>query len=416
MKADGRWGTSVVTNFDNTSNNETSSTNNEPVQLQDPAHNQYDPVSFSEIVPSIGGPSSAALLRSSSHHSNPSSVFSNSMSTHPSPSGNIGQYSSQASGVVTTISSPVSVPGLSINPWSPSVEEAKKLREPMLRQASLDTLASNNSSNHSSHHPMKNNNNSDLSRFRSTSNDDTQGREMNLLHTTFGRMNLAQGKNGEELNSRSAMGLSHRISGVKSPLSTSTSLADLSDGATADIPAASQVVVAPPKKVVLPPLVTDFSRDTLLAGAAQARKAPGSIKRHPNGVPLLFQGPASAAAFVPPIGHSLSRNVNDPFNFQEKMALVASHNTAAPGIGASTWLTQKERLVGESQSRQQSGEWASLPHSPSPQLPTATTSVSSLPQQIQQQIILNQQLQQLNNSKYSNINSSSNKPSYSAPL
>ncbi|KNZ44855.1 hypothetical protein VP01_875g5 [Puccinia sorghi] len=398
MKSDGRWGTSVVTHFDNKNNSETRSTTNDPVQLQDSTRNQYDSsVSFSEIVPSIGGPSSTTLLRSSSHHSNPSSVFSNPMSTHPSPTGNIGQYSSQASGVVTTMSSPVSVPGLSINPWSPSVEEAKKLREPMLRQASLDTLASNNSSNHIPHHPMKNNNHSDLSRFRSTSNDDTQGREMNLLHTTFGRMNLVQGKNGEELNSRSAMGLSHRISGVKSPLSTSTSLADFSDGATADdAQAAGPAVVAPSKKVVLPPLVTDFSRDTLLAGAAQARKAPGSIKRHPNGVPLLFQGPASAAAFVPPIGHSLSRNVNDPFNFQEKMALVASHNTAAPGIGASTWLTQKERLIGESQSRQQSGEWpSSLPHSPSSQLPTATTSVSNLPQQIQQQIIINQQLQQL---------------------
>ncbi|KAA1068869.1 hypothetical protein PGT21_004311 [Puccinia graminis f. sp. tritici] len=388
MKSDGRWGTSAVTNFEDS---ETRSAN-EPNQLKESARNQLD--TFYELSSSIAG-QSASLLRSSSHHSNPSPAFSSSMSSHPSPSGNITQFSTQTGGVVTTMSSPVSVPGLSINPWSPSVEEAKKLREPMLRQASLDTLASNNSSNNS--HPMKKSTNSDLSRFRSSSNDDTQGRgEMNLLHTSFGRINLSQAKNGEELSARPAMGLSHRISGVKSPLSTSTSLADLSEGTAADAEVANSVVVAPSsKKLALPPLVTDFSRETILAGGVQGRKPPGSIKRHPNGVSLLFQGPASAAAFVPPIGHSLSRNINDPFNFQEKVSMVASHNTAAPGIGASAWLTQKERLVGETQSRQQSGEWGSLPHSPSSQLQTATTSVPNLPQQIQQQIILNQQLQQL---------------------
>ncbi|PLW11841.1 hypothetical protein PCANC_11702 [Puccinia coronata f. sp. avenae] len=388
MKADGRWGTSAVTSPDHFENR----SSNEPVQLPDSAYNKLD--TFFELGSSIGA-HSTTLLRSSSNHSNPSSAFSNSMSVaHPSPSGNIAPFSSQSGGVVATMGSPVSVPGLSINPWSPSVEEAKKLREPMLRQASLDTLASNNSSNNS--HRMNKTNTSDLSRFRSSSNDDTQGREMNLLHTNFGRMNIGQGKNGEELSSRSNMSLSHRISGVKSPLSTSTSLADLSESTTADVEVASPAVAAPPKKVVLPPLVTDFSRETLLAGTTEARKAPGSINRHPNGVSLLFQGPASAAAFVPPIGHSLSRNVNDPFNFHEKMARVASHNTAAPGIGASTWLTQKERLIGESQSRQSGGEWGSpLPHSPSSQLPTATSAVTNLPQQIQQQILLNQQLQQL---------------------
>ncbi|WAR59435.1 hypothetical protein PtB15_11B75 [Puccinia triticina] len=383
MKSDGRWGASAATSADDTT--ETRSTN-EPIQNQDSGRNPLD--TFYELGSSSVGGQSASLLRSASHHSNPSPAFSSSMSAHPSPSGTIGPSSNQAAGVVTTMSSPVSVPGLSINPWSPSVEEAKKLREPMLRQASLDTLASNNSSNNSNSLPMKKSTNSDLSRFRSSSNDDTQGRgDVNLLHTSFGRINLGQGKNGEELSSRP---LSHRITGVRSPLSTSTSLADLSEGTVADVEVANPVVVAPSKKLVLPPLVTDFT------GTAQARKPPGSINRHPNGgVSLLFKGPASAAAFVPPIGHSLSRNINDPFNFQEKMPLAASHNTAAPGIGASTWLTQKERLVGESQSRQQSGEWGSLPHSPSSQLQTATTSVVNLPQQIQQQIILNQQLQQL---------------------
>ncbi|KAI7933554.1 hypothetical protein MJO29_016788 [Puccinia striiformis f. sp. tritici] len=387
MKSDGRWGASAVTSSDNC---ETGSTN-ESVQVTDSGRNQFD--SFYELGPSIGGQSSS-LLRSSSNHSNPSPSFSNSMSAHPSPSGNIGQFCNQAGGVVTTMSSPVSVPGLSINPWSPSIEEAKKLREPMLRQASLDTLASNNSSNNS--HPMKKSNNSDLARYRSSSNDDNQGRgEMNLLHTSFGRINISQSKNGEELSSRPAMGLPHRISGVKSPLSTSTSLADLSEGLAADVEVSNPVVAGPPKKLALPPLVTDFSREAVLAGGAQGRKPPGSIKRHPNGVSLLFQGPASAAAFVPPIGHSLSRNINDPFSFQEKIPIVAGHNTAAPGIGASAWVTQKERLIGESQSRQQSGEWGSLPQSPSSQLQTATNSVPNLPHQIHQQILLNQQLQQL---------------------
>ncbi|KAI9615994.1 hypothetical protein H4Q26_011246 [Puccinia striiformis f. sp. tritici PST-130] len=188
---------------------------------------------------------------------------------------------------------------------------------------------------------------------------------MNLLHTSFGRINISQSKNGEELSSRPAMGLPHRISGVKSPLSTSTSLADLSEGLAADVEA------------------------ELRDGNLQVRSSDIQWRFS------SFPGPASAAAFVPPIGHSLSRNINDPFSFQEKIPIVAGHNTAAPGIGASAWVTQKERLIGESQSRQQSGEWGSLPQSPSSQLQTATNSVPNLPHQIHQQILLNQQLQQL---------------------
>lgn len=396
MKSDGKWGARIVTS-PNCHVRSRKETIQQPQTNDLTARSKLD--TFYELGSSVDGAQSTDLLRSSSHRSS-SSAFSGSMSAHPSSTGNLTSFpSTQATGIVNSMSSPVGVPGLSINPWSPSIEEAKKLREPILRQSSLDTLASQ-SSTHS--RPINKSSNSDLSRFRSSSNDDSKLHDTNLFQSKFSRLNLSGKNSSEEINPRSTnMALAHHRSGVKSPLSTSTSLADLNEGATTEIEASKphDQEVAPPKKVVLPPLVTDFSsREASPNEAIPSSKNPNdSVRRPSNRGSIAFQGPASAAAFVPPIGHSISRNLNDPFSYQEKMALMVNHNTAAPGIGASTWLTQKERLIGESQSRQQpASEWSSpMNHSSPSSQPPSTASVPALPHQIQQQIILNQQLQQL---------------------
>lgn len=298
------------------------------------------------------------------------------------------------SGSATPIPSPVSVPTLTTNPWSPTIEEVKKLREPnMLRQASVDTLASGRSV---SPRPSTTSPALDSPRYRSASNDDSKSNGSNALHSNFNRLCLLT---SEEMNSRlTSNSTTHRPTTAKSPLSISTSMADV----VAGIASPDEMVAkssSSGKKMILPPLVTSFPRQTSTPSAG----AIGSTilshdtgKRATGSSSITFQGPASAAAFVPPIGHSLQHNPNDPFGLQEKVSRLGGHSTAAPGVGASMWSSQKERLVGAKQSLAYSQEWGSPALSAvTPTHPQSGGPLSALPQQIQQQMLINQQLQQL---------------------
>lgn len=94
----------------------------------------------------------------------------------------------------------------------------------------------------------------------------------------------------------------------------------------------------------LPPLMTN--PDVLASlGQPKGSSLPTFLSR---------QGPASAAAFVPPIGHSHAQLASQPrpdFTSMPSITEPSRGNfTAAPGAGGADWLRQKELLVGSSPS------------------------------------------------------------------
>ncbi|CAH7686696.1 YT521-B-like domain-domain-containing protein [Phakopsora pachyrhizi] len=380
MKSNGKWGICVLTGPTPNSGQQSLS-----AQPKDLALARLD--AFYELSSQIVGPSTGILPTKT-------------LCDHLSSTGNTISLSKKPTRSVTPIGSPASVSTFAANPWSPSLEERRKLREPILRQASLDTLASAESMS-----PRKTkNSNSEAAQLMCSSNNESGSEDLQMLHTNFNRINVTSGKGGsEDSNSRPAIGAqSHRMYGTRSPLSNSTSIADLTENLSPDSdgdPKTNPTSASSNKKVPLPPLVTNFSRQTsspVSVGKSQTQNSAGPTRNSSDEGPLPFRGPASAAAYVPPIGHSLSRNINDPFNLKGKLAFAASHNTAAPGITASNWLSQKERFVGSSLGRSQfNSEWSpAIDTSGVSQLPSAT-SLGNLPQQIQQQFIIGQQLQQL---------------------
>lgn len=235
----------------------------------------------------------------------------------------------------------------------------------------------------------------EANRLRSGSGEENKSADLNMLHSNFNRLALSP---SDEMNARANLSNgSHRATTGKSPLSISTSMADVVAGITSPQDLTSKSSGAT-KKMILPPLVTSFPRQTSSPSAAAVstnQPANETGKRHTS-TTLPFQGPASAAAYVPPIGHSLQHNLNDPFNLQEKLARMGAHSTAAPGIGASTWLSQKERLVGAKANLNTTRDWNSpLLSAVAPLGPQSAAPLSALPHQIHQQLLLNQQLQQL---------------------
>ena len=92
---------------------------------------------------------------------------------------------------------------------------------------------------------------------------------------------------------------------------------------------------------LLPPLVTNFS--------AQSQSSPSDPKPTHNGP--VYHGPASASAYVPPIGHAHSNAKGDsPFNTRDAHAAARKNAfTAAPGLGADVWSQEKERMAGQRQ-------------------------------------------------------------------
>ncbi|KAL8292991.1 hypothetical protein RQP46_000685 [Phenoliferia psychrophenolica] len=91
----------------------------------------------------------------------------------------------------------------------------------------------------------------------------------------------------------------------------------------------------------LPPLMTNPDVLASLSGGNQPAPSHGHSQ-----APSSFasrQGPASAAAYVPPIGHSHpSRN-----DFLPSITEPSRGNfTAAPGVGGSDWALKKEMLIG----------------------------------------------------------------------
>ncbi|KAG0144022.1 hypothetical protein CROQUDRAFT_95518 [Cronartium quercuum f. sp. fusiforme G11] len=389
MKTDGVWSTGMVTNSMSAGNQ-----TDESPRSTDPNFNTSIDTLYSASSPPA--PTSADALRSTpnlSVSSNITSHFTQKLLSNSPPSVHPVSYTTH-SGSVTPIGSPVSVPAFSLNPWSPTVEEAKKLRDPMLRQASVDVVGSGQSV---SPRPSKSAT-LDTNRFRSASGDDSKSSDLNnMMHSSFNRLGLST---SEELNPRPSLPSStaHRHTPAKSPLSISTSMADVVSGITSPQDVMTKSSTSN-KKMILPPLVTTFPQQPLAPSTRPIGSTPPSVdttKRTGGASSIPFQGPASAAAYVPPIGHSLQHNPNDPFNLQEKLARMGGHNTAAPGVGASTWLSQKERLVGKP-SFSQHQEWNSpiLSAGGSPSLPQSAAPLSALPHQIQQQMLLNQQLQQL---------------------
>ncbi|KAH9821229.1 YTH domain family protein 3 [Melampsora americana] len=382
LKFDAHWASNMVNNMNSIpagNKVDVAPRSTDPNSINNTTHDRFYQASPTPTDP----------LRSNidSSNSNATTPFSQNLSISPIV------YQSR-SGNATPIPSPVSVPTLGANPWSPTVEEVKKLREPsMLRQASVDTLGSGRSV---SPRPLQTSPALDSPRYRSASNDDTKSNGSNALHSNFNRLCLS---NSEEINSRlTSNSAPHRPPTAKSPLSISTSMADVVAGIASPDGIVSKSSGSS-KKMILPPLVTSFPRQTSTPsaghiGSTLLSKETG--KRNTGSSSITFQGPASAAAFVPPIGHSLQHNPNDPFGLQERVSRLGAHSTAAPGVGASTWLSQKERLVGGKQSFGHNQEWGSPALSAvTPTHPQSGGPLSALPQQIQQQMLINQQLQQL---------------------
>lgn len=385
MKSDAHWAINMANNM-----NAISAGNKVDVAPRSTDHNSINNTTLDRFFQASPTPTDPlrSNIDSSNSSGNATTPFSQNLSVSPIV------YQSR-SGSATPIPSPVSVPTLTTNPWSPTVEEVKKLREPnMLRQASVDTLGSGRSV---SPRPSKTSPALDSPRYRSASNDESNSNGSNSLHSNFSRLCLTT---SEEMNSRlTSNSASHRPPTAKSPLSISTSMADVVAGIASPDEMVSKSSSSSAKKMILPPLVTSFPRQTSTpsAGPIGSTIFPHDTgKRNTGSSSITFQGPASAAAYVPPIGHSLQHNTNDPFGLQEKVSRLGGHNTAAPGVGASTWLSQKERLVGGKQSFGYNPEWGSPALSAvTPTHPQSGGPLSALPHQIQQQMLINQQLQQL---------------------
>lgn len=103
----------------------------------------------------------------------------------------------------------------------------------------------------------------------------------------------------------------------------------------------------------LPPLMTNSD---ILASLATPTTAPIGAP-DPVQAFLARQGPASAAAYVPPIGHShlppqtpASYVAASTQGSKEYMTTIeepkARHSTAVPGVGSTDWTRQKEALIG----------------------------------------------------------------------
>lgn len=260
-------------------------------------------------------------------------------------------------GAVSPLKSPVGVVGIpGAGPWSPTAEEVAKLREPMKRQNSGENLGS----------PPQGHvgNGVSISPRRQASNEggeeaqEDDGPDFVRMQSAFQRMEMANGT---------------------SPLSVATNLPAGQAGALQGLGSGTTPTTATRARVTLPPLVTNF-------GAGK----PGFFNAAP-GSQAGFQGPASAAAYVPPIGHSF----RDHDTFSKPEALARAGQTAGPGIGSNVWGAQKQMLAGSTQAGpvdwnlNQQGAPSAGPQA------SAAGSMPALEQQLHQQMLINQQLQQL---------------------
>lgn len=269
---------------------------------------------FSRARSGTGPPSLNLSHGSSTPHSSLS--HSNSLSSHHSHHGhgsNLSHSNSLSSHGHSQLGnggalSPVG--GFPRSPWSPTVEETKQLGMGIVVGSS----------------PQQ----SGLSRGGSGSSRgsvDRYGDDIGRVEEEMGRLEMEGDEVAATQNPSTLQGGENAMDPTPRPLLRSLS----SSGPSA----------APSRR--LPPLMTN---PDLLASLGQ----PKGISQLPSF--LSRQGPASAAAFVPPIGHSHAQLGSQPrpdFSSMPSIPEPSRGNfTAAPGAGGADWLRQKELLVGSS--------------------------------------------------------------------
>ena len=174
------------------------------------------------------------------------------------------------------------------SPWSPTAQEALELRRTSMSSATRPSLVRGGSSSDGSLGP---------------------------LTTDLGELDLAEQQPPPP---------------PRSALSLQTGLSHEEDAALA-LPG-SQPPSSSTPRARLAPLVTDSSA---LVGLSTSSEVPGINSQ----AAMRAEGPKTAAAYVPEIGHSRREG-------SEQVALKPPFSTAGPGQGAQDWLRQKEYITG----------------------------------------------------------------------
>lgn len=220
-------------------------------------------------------------------------------------------------------------------PWSPTAEEAARLREsnPLLRRQSSDKLSgTGNGSADGTTSPRR----PGVGRHES---DDALGAVQNAFAGLNIKTSQQRLRDDDERQSIAAQSSQFQPSLPQN---------------NRNIPSANGSVPGEPtRRLTLPPLQTNFS--TSASNRASSRGENGQPQPQPqptvqgNIQPPMprYQGPQSAAAYVPPIGHAHSTAPRDS-SFVSPVDALANRAgfTAAPGAGAMNWMSQKEKLIG----------------------------------------------------------------------
>ncbi|KAI5479570.1 high-glucose-regulated protein 8 [Pseudohyphozyma bogoriensis] len=295
--------------------------------VSEDTHPTFSSIGFS-ATHSGNRPSSLSLSQT------PSSLsHSNSISSHHSHSGATGL--SHSNSLTSHHGTPLSPVGGFRTPWSPTAEEEKQLGRGMVSGTPPSFHALSRGSSGSSK-----GSGSGFQRF---------GDEISRLSDDFAGIDVAKADLGASAGAGAATeaspykppsppGLDINASAPNAPVAVD----EITPLARHPVRSMTANVASPNRR--LPPLMTN--PDVL---ASLSSSGPTSGLNAQSQTFLSRQGPASAAAYVPPIGHShlpASRPEYRPNNFEGSRG----NFTAAPGSGAADWSLKKEMLVGNSSS------------------------------------------------------------------